>query len=38
MLRPDEREGASHGRMKEAHSRQRNSECKGPEVGTGLAR
>lgn len=37
MLRPDEQEGASHGRMTEEHNRQRNSKRRGPEMGLALA-
>lgn len=37
MLRPDEREGASRGKMREVRSRKRNSKWKGPEVGASLA-
>ena len=36
MLRLDQLEGASHGKMGEEYSRQRTSKCKGTEVGTHL--
>lgn len=38
VLRPDQREGASHRKVRGAHSRERNSKGKGPEVAAGLAR